>query len=206
MADNSGFGEAAKWIVIGLGGFAAFMLYQQSQLNKQADTITESLCKTFPWLCGGNSEPISLPSLDEHGCRVDIQHWCETDRQCRDVAIACTRPITSDDCYSWQTWNGTSCIGKFEPWIIPPVIDVPPVIQNDYCENSRSVRVNVPPGSDCTQVFADLCARFGSSSQYCDENSSPPEQACGARLWKCPTGWIDKGVLEDGYSHCCDPR
>lgn len=167
--DQSGFGEMTKWLVLGVAGFAAFVLYQQKKAEGIIDDIIPPIVIPDP---GGLLEPIIRPfipdpppyTLDAHGCRSDIQRWCPTDNACRDKAIQCS-PVVDTSCPDGRSWNGYFC--EYNLPVIPPVDPNPPVIRvGDMCYKN-GYPLNVPLGTSCEDALAVMCQRFGPGSKWC---------------------------------------
>lgn len=133
-------------------------------------------CKTIPY--------------DLHGCRTDIQAWCEPEQKCLDKATAC---FVEKVCYSWQTLINGRCIDT-------PVVPDHPLGSVCQVYESRIQRGIQPSNTDCDWIKgADkACYDHMVENGWCYDHPNIPTYSC-----VCGTKIFD--VPNDGtYQSCGD--
>jgi len=168
MSDSASSGMAIAGIAV--LGFLGFMLYQQRKAEENIDEIvddTKNIIKSI-------IDPIFNPSpdapaytLDVHGCRSDIQHWCPTDGFCKDIAQTCSLPPAP----KVTCWDGSEALYGYlcpvDTSGLDPIVDEPQVYRIGGMCYKNGYPLNVPQGTDCADAFAVMCQRFGPGSKYC---------------------------------------
>jgi hypothetical protein len=130
------------------------------------------LCKLGEFTVGGQGsggDPVT-PAVDDHGCRTDIQRWCEVENKCLDNALTCESQVFVDpkpwlSCLPGQDYE--SAVGCYYPVISDaPNISIVPTRCPDKVGGFLSLGSN--PSVDCDQALAVMCTRFGGDdARYC---------------------------------------
>ena len=139
--------------------------------------------------------PIKPLERDDHGCLLGTQHYCETDKLCRDIAQACT-PI--EGCPPNTEWSPThnKCIS------VGGMIDCPGSNVHTYpelCPGVNPIIPACPMPNECTpgEIVCDngisrLCVSQGTG---CEERGiwAKGGNACKApsMLVQCSCGTVD---------------
>jgi hypothetical protein len=155
------------------------------------------LCKLGVFAVGGNEKPdpvLPAYTLDSHGCRSDIQHWCWSEGMCKDIAQACRTITDPGTCKPWQHVVNNYCMDdpakmalscrSDQYWdpiygCVVRALPEPDVPQPDptRCElldhsgwfSLGDVRYNPNyAGLTCMSAMRELCERFGGHDpRYC---------------------------------------
>ena len=207
-------------------GYVLFTLFRHSAADGACDALSSIYCS----LTGGTAVrdgdagcrcvPVTPEQpVDEHGCYVGYQHWCQTDQKCLDAALACTPDDGCKDCYEWSSFykrclfSITQCKDDKvceDGSVIHSYLDCPPCKKTKACSDGSYVcpsdacpPYNPPPSPlscTCNGVVYDHIpssqASGRSCAQWCDEYHPVPVPT----LCHCGPDDFPDVLLKDGQS------